>query len=304
MARYEGDFKGYAPALELDMRRDPEGGPVVPCKARWRGAQPRSQKDLIVLVHGFNNNRHQAQEAYSGFRELQKGLLDPASGARFEDMLGDAFWPGDANYAGPLDLVDFLVYPATIDRAKRTAVVLSEHLRQRLDVLNLYFVGHSMGCRVVLETIARLRADPTFQIPIRKVCLLAAAVPTFAVFPGGSLERAFVAADQVQVLHSKDDIVLSGAFPTGQTLAGDGFFPTAIGRHGEVPCSPGRVTVQSVEGAGHSDYWGWTSSMPSAKAAGFIGRFLGVAAMGRVLPEVVLPSRGAPRERDREERVV
>ncbi|GLS94100.1 alpha/beta hydrolase [Piscinibacter gummiphilus] len=303
MSRYEGDFDGYAAGLRLDMRRDPEGGPVVPCTAEWQNGQPRSQHDLVVLIHGFNNNRCEAQQAYSGFRELQKGLLDLESGERFEAMLADAFWPGDANYAGPLDLVDFLVYPATIAGAKRTADALSAYLLRRTDVLNLCFVGHSMGCRVVLETIMRLKADPKFQTPIRKVCLLAAAVPTFTVFPGGTLESAFTAAEQVAVLHSKDDIVLSGAFPLGQTLAGDGFFPTAIGRHGDVPCSPGRVMSQPVEGAGHSDYWGWRSTVASAKAAGFISGFLDIMSSARVLQEIALPqstgvcSRMAPERR-------
>jgi pimeloyl-ACP methyl ester carboxylesterase len=251
----------------------------------------------VVLIHGFNNNRYEAQQAYSAFRELQKALLDQGSGARFEEMLGDAFWPGDANYAGPLDLVDFLVYPATVAAAKLTADKLSAYLLSRKDVLNLYFVGHSMGCRVVLETIVRLQANPRFQIPIRKVCLLAAAVPTFAVCPGGDLERAFMAADQIEVLHSKDDVVLSYAFPAGQTLAGDGFFPKAVGLHGDVPRSPGRVMIQSVDGAGHSDYWGWKNSVASATAASYISEFLGVGAMSRTLAESTVSSRAgvAPR---------
>jgi pimeloyl-ACP methyl ester carboxylesterase len=289
MSRYKGDFDGYAAGLRLDMRRDPEGGSVVPCRALWQNDQPRSQHDLVVLIHGFNNNRYEAQQAYSGFRDLQKGLLDQEAGERLEAMLADAFWPGDANYAGPLDLVDFLVYPATIADAKRTADSLSAYLLQRTDVLNLSFVGHSMGCRVVLETIARLMAAPKFQTPIRKVCLLAAAVPTFALFPGGALERAFMAAEQLEVLHSRDDVVLSVAFPLGQTLAGEGFFPSAIGRYGDVPHCPGRVVTQPVEGAGHSDYWGWRSSVASAKAAGLISSFLDIASAARMLRESTLP---------------
>src|SRR5689334_17683522 len=104
------------------MRQDDEGGPVRShCDARWRAGQSRPQADLLVLVHGFNNNRREAQDAYLGFRALQKQRLDPAYVGGFEDMLGDGFWPGDADFAGPLDLVDFLVYPATIGQARRAA---------------------------------------------------------------------------------------------------------------------------------------------------------------------------------------
>lgn len=286
MSRYVKDHPGYRAGLELDMRQHPEGGQVqAPCQSNWAHRQPRRQTDLIVLVHGFNNNRCEAQEAYVGFRGRQRGLLARQDGQRLEDMLGDAFWPGDADFAGPLDMVDFLVYPATIQTARETAAVLRDYLLTRNDVLNLHLVGHSMGCRVILETIRLLlEADPGIQARLRKVCLMAAAVPTLAAFPGGALEAAFRAADQVLVLHSSADTVLHFAFPPGQTLAGDGFFPTAIGRHGDVPAHPGHVDVKPVEGAKHSDYWGWTATNPSGFAARFVAEFLGIAGMPRELP--------------------
>jgi pimeloyl-ACP methyl ester carboxylesterase len=298
MSRYKGEFAGYAPGLTLSMREAPEGGPVVACVGKWGNEQTRSQNELLVLVHGFNNNQYEAQQAYSGFRDLQKELVNRGTGARLEDLLGDAFWPGDANWAGPLDWLDFLVYPATIAGAKDTADRLCAYLLQRRDLLELSFVGHSMGCRVVLETIARLKSDASFQIPIKKVCLMAAAVPTFAVCPGGTLEPAFSAAEEVKVLHSRDDNVLSYAFPAGQTLAGDGFLPQAVGLHGNVPRS-GRVSVQSVDGAGHSDYWGWKNSMASAKAASFIGNFLNLETSERVIPAASAAPPVAAANRDR-----
>ena len=294
MSRYKREFAGYAPGLSLSMRQDPEGGPVVACVGKWRNEQARTQNELLILIHGFNNNQYEAQQAYSGFRDLQRELVSIGTAARLEDLLGDAFWPGDAKWAGPLDWLDFLVYPATIAGAKETAERLCAYLLQRRDVLELSFVGHSMGCRVVLETIARLRAEPGFQIPIKKVCLMAAAVPTFAVCPGGALEPAFSAAEEVKVLHSRDDMVLSYAFPAGQTLAGDGFLPQAVGLHGHVPRS-GRVSVQSVDGAGHSDYWGWQNSMASVKAATYISQFLDLEASAREIPVMTAaPPVGTP----------
>ncbi|WP_157275341.1 alpha/beta hydrolase [Pelomonas sp. Root1444] len=282
----------------LDMRQQPEGGDVRrPCGVVWSNGIGQTQRDLLVLVHGFNNNRFEAQQAYAGFRSRQKGLLDPGAGERLESVLGDAFWPGDASFAGPLDIVDFLIYPATIETAQQAAAVLSAYILGLRDVLNLSFIGHSMGCRVILETIRLLVDTADFKTPIRKVSLLAAAVPTFAVLPGGRLAAAFQAPAQVQVLHSKADLVLAGAFPIGQTVAGDGFLPSAIGRHGDVPASPGRVEVRPVDGAGHSDYWGWRDNRPSAAAAGLIhdfmsfGEYKRTVAPGRMMERVVQEER-------------
>jgi len=285
VSRFEGDNPQYAATLVLSMRTQPEGGSVrAPCQPTWAHQHAESQTDLIVLVHGFNNNEGQAQDAYVGFRQRQKAMLGEL-GDRLEAMLGDAFWPGDADWPGPLDTVDFLVYPATISRAVDTAAALSDYLLTRQDVLNLYFIGHSMGCRVVLETIRLLRANASFTTPIRKVCLMAAAVPTGKVFPGGELEDAFLAPEHVRVLYSPDDPVLHFAFPIGQTAGGDGFFPTAIGRCGDVPLSPGHVDRSLVSGAGHSDYWGWKDDAPSALSAEMLHEFLGIGAQVQMVRE-------------------
>lgn len=293
MARYERDHPGYRAGLQLNLRERPEGGAVrSPCEPRWTPAQARPQPELLVLVHGFNNHRAEAQEAYAAFRMRQRPPEAAAAG-RFEALLADVFWPGDADYAGASDLLDFLVYPATIPTARQVAVELCNYLRSRTDVLQLSFVGHSMGCRVVLETIRLLRAAG-HAVPIRRLCLMAAAVRTTAVLPGGELEPALRAADQVLVLHSAADLVLSVAFPLGQTLAGDGFMPEAVGLHGAVARTPGRVDARPVEGAAHGDYWGRTPTAASAQAAAALQGFLGIGEAGRELPTRALAQRPAP----------
>ena len=294
MSRFTSEVPGYDPALELSMRTDDEGGDVrSPCAPTWQNGQPLSQPDLVVLVHGYNNHRGEAEDAYLAFRERQHGLLGEWAG-RLDPLLGDAFWPGDAKWPGPLDAVDFLFYPATIGRARQTADVLSDYLLGRRDVLNLYFVGHSMGCRVVLETIAALLAkqpDAQLRPPIRKVCLMAAAVPTTHVLPGGDLAAALQAAEHVQVLFSPDDLVLHYAFPIGQTAAGDGFFPTAVGRYGDVPLSPAHVERSWVPGADHGDYWGRRTNDASAESARCVHEFLGIGPQVQSLRAAPSPPR-------------
>jgi pimeloyl-ACP methyl ester carboxylesterase len=298
MSRFHGPNKEYSATLQLSARQRDEGGDVQnPFNVIWKGNQPITQLDLVVLIHGFNNHVEEAQTAYLGFRRRQSGFLSEGDAERLELMLGDVFWPGDADW-GLVDILDALYYPKTIAKARATAGILADYLVTRTDVHNLSFIGHSMGCRVVLETIKELKArnHPT---PIRKVCLMAAAVPTYFVFPpDGSLDAALHAADQSRMLFSPDDGVLAWAFGPGQTLAGEGFFPTAIGRYGDVPLSPGKVDRIHIQNAGHSDYWGHKDDAPSGASATELSKFL---AIGRQLQTVRAtpppPQREGPRPR-------
>jgi pimeloyl-ACP methyl ester carboxylesterase len=257
--------------LCLSLRTEFEGGDLRrPGLPRWKSLAV-SQPDLIVLVHGFNNNQEEAEVAYLGFRDRQGELLQ-ASAARFEDTLADVFWPGDADW-GMFDVLDFLVYPRTIQTAKDAAPLLADYIQQRTDVLNLYFIGHSMGCRVVLETI-RVLKERGYPIPIRKVCLMAAAVPTHEVCPGGRLSQALEAPESLRVLYSPADTVLRFAFPLGESAGGDGILPVAVGRYGDVPMSPGKIDRDWIPNAGHSDYWGWNNSAESKVAAEEVANFL------------------------------
>ncbi|MEX8520965.1 MAG: alpha/beta hydrolase [Leptothrix sp. (in: b-proteobacteria)] len=232
----------YSPCLVLSAREHDEGGGVRTQVAVSGRASGLPCTELLVLVHGFNNHVREAQEDYRWFRYGQEAMLGRGDRDRLEERLGDFFWPGDAKWPGLLDYVDFLVYPAAVGNSMATAQRLADYLRQRTDAFVLHFVGHSLGCRVILETIRLLRArggGPT----IGKVCLMAAAVPTSKVVNGGDLFDAITAPSHLRVLYSPDDMVLEFVFGPGQTISGqgEGFFPTAVGRYGDIPLSPGHL---------------------------------------------------------------
>lgn len=266
----------YDPLLRIDQRRDDEGGavrtPALPC---WRAppGTEQQQRELVVLVHGFNNDRAEAAEAYAGLRQQQRALLGDVHFAAFDAALGDQFWPGDADW-GLFDFADFLVYPQAVGVARDgVAVPLADYLRTRHDVQVLHFLAHSLGCRVVLEALADLAAHGGGP-PVGKVCLMAAAVPVAMLCPGGRLERALAQAREVLVLYSPDDPVLAAAFPPGQTLAGkgEGFFPEAVGHAGSVPAL---VRREQIVGAGHGHYWGHDDKPAARQAAEAVRAFLG-----------------------------
>ncbi|WP_418317237.1 alpha/beta hydrolase [Piscinibacter sakaiensis] len=284
---------GYQPVLRIDMRQQPEGGaPRIPAVEHWTADRPLRQSELLVLVHGYNNHLQEASEAYAATRRRQRARLPTdALQAAFDRLLGDSFWPGDADWAGLIDKLDFLFYSSAVGVARAVGAALAAHLRGRGDVLVVHFLAHSLGCRVVLECIRQLQQEGGPSIG--KVCLMAAAVPTYMTCPGGGLYGALTAPQALRILFSPADPVLGGAFPPGQTLAGEGLLPIAVGLHGDIPISPGAVDRDHIPGARHGDYWGAADNLASSFSEQSIAdffRFDGIA-------ERKLGSRPAPAAR-------
>jgi Alpha/beta hydrolase of unknown function (DUF900) len=265
---------GYDPVLRLNLRQNDEGGNVLPVAAeQWRNLRKVPQRELLLLIHGFNNHRGQAEQSYSELRKRQLSMSEDKSvSAKFSEELGDIFWPGDAEWAGPADYLDFLVYPAAVHVALDIVPKIGDYLRQRADTILVHFLAHSVGCRIVMEVIDNLSKHGGPKVG--NVCLMAAAIPTFMAVPGGRLETAFGVPQNLRVLYSPDDLVLSVAFPAGQTLAGkgEGVFPSAIGLTGDVPGLGSNSRVH-IEGAGHGDYWGVENDKPTEFSAKSISEF-------------------------------
>jgi len=300
MARYvAAPTPGYDPLLRISLRAAPEGGAALPTPSlEWRSA-PIAQRELLVLIHGYNNHLGEAEAAYAGMRARQAALLsDSAWQPLLDDLFGDVFWPGDARWAGALDKLDFFFYAQAVGVARDVAPKIGAYLRQRSDVLVVHFLAHSLGCRVALEVIADLLANggPAFG----RACLMAAAVPTFKMLPGGTLFAALTAPDYLRILYSPADWVLGVTFPPGQMLAGfgEGAWPSAVGHQGDIPLSPGRVDREHVPGARHGDYWGQARNQPSWLCAESVSEFFRFDRLApRPLKERPLPPRRPPPER-------
>jgi pimeloyl-ACP methyl ester carboxylesterase len=270
--------EGYAPGLVYNLREKPEGG-----KLRRPGelkGQPDAltRRECLVLVHGYNNHQGEAAEAYIGFRNRQSAIFEDVDRERLEKRLGDAFWPGDAKWIGPLDWLDFMFYPFAVGVARQAAPLLAELLQRMPNLERVDFLAHSLGCRLTLETLALLRQRG--YPAIGRVCLMAAAVPCDMLEPGGRFETMLWdlqgAGVEIRVLYSKIDPVLQFAFPPGQTLAGEPSM-RALGRYGPPPDMPGHgatVSEHRVYNAGHSDYWGHRDNPAMEDATRDAGVFL------------------------------
>ena len=292
----------YNPRLVLQLRKDPEGGDLLPSVVAIEAVAVNA-RELLILVHGFNNHQGEARAAYQAFRVRARRLAGRARIGPLEDQLADAYWPGDAKWPGIADRLDAVVYPRAVATARDAGPKLAAYLATKPGLLIVHFVSHSLGGRVVLETIERLRGRGGPRIG--KVCLMAAAVPTYMLFPGGALHDAAAEPAFLRVLFSESDLALRATFGVGQTFAGEGVLPQAVGLRGDIPISPGRMERERIAGAGHGDYWGGQDNLATKRSgeavAGFFG-FEAVATRGlssRPLPpKTEVPSRALSSRRE------
>jgi len=257
---------------ELTLRERRAGGPVRDSVSELTPPFPQGRRRVVLLVHGYNSTEGAARASYDEFVG-DLATLGPGARALLADI-GRLYWPGDADL-GP---VSFLSYPAEIAPARDSAQKLADYLRTLVGPggtpTELCFVCHSLGNRVLLELLDRLAAAPAPFGHVAVVVLMAAAVPVDMVADGGTLLAGATLAGTSLALYSRDDKVLHWAFPLGETAAGEGFFPTAVGRFGQ---PPGVWTErQELAGDDHGDYWG------DPRAAVGVARLLGVAVPRRV----------------------
>ena len=277
----------YAPLLQFYLRAKPEGGKLLDPGNLQALPDAKARRECLVLVHGFNNTDSDAAEAYFGFRARQKEIFGTPDVATFEQRFGDTYWPGDADWWSFFDKVDFLIYPNAVHTAVKAAKELADLLWEMPNLQRVDFIAHSLGCRVVLETLLFLR---TRTLPmVGRLVLMAAAVPSEMLERNGRfydlLTELAAEGTDILVLHSKQDPVLHYAFPPGQSLAGGKeASDRALGRFGPSPGMPGfqsTLTEREIAGAVHGDYWGPSNTSPSRVATEDAGRFLSLGDIGR-----------------------
>jgi len=268
-------------AIVLSVRTAPVGGDVADrVSVGGGGAFPHPTR-VTLLVHGYNDPQQDALASYAAF--LAHSGLD---GALAAGQVCEFVWPGDKRW-GPMSAA---AYPFEIGRARESAARLYDFLKGVQTAngwpLEVQLVCHSLGNRLLLELLARWLDDGSpAGLRFSACSLMAAAVPVPRVEEGGALGAAAAAPGKTLVLHSSSDAVLHWAFPPGETAAGEGFFPQAVGRAGE-PAARWSERAP-MAGYGHGDYWVGAESAKSVLA------FLG-GAPERTLSEAAIPEHELP----------
>ncbi|HVZ78780.1 MAG TPA: alpha/beta hydrolase [Gemmatimonadaceae bacterium] len=249
------------------------GGAVVPV----HGDLGAATSAVVLLVHGYANSANAARESWTAFLQ---GIADETVGGWQPRVVG-VQWPGDE----PLPVLNQASYPSKIGVARESAACVAEWLRSANGPggapMTISIVAHSLGCRLAVELLERIADDPgAYNVVVDRVVLMAGAVPTVRVDAGHELRDGAEFPHGTCALFSEGDDVLRIAFPIGETAGGDGFFPTAVGRHGG-PGSTWTAAQQMAHSAGglygHSDYW------PGREAARAAAAFLRLVVLAQPL---------------------
>jgi pimeloyl-ACP methyl ester carboxylesterase len=156
-------------------------------------------KDVLIGTHGFNVNRQQGIDCLSNWESLL--VPQPFSGA-FVGVL----WPGDS------ESLHALSYPVEPRNATGAGNMIATFVDSYFgNAASISLVSHSLGARVVLQTISQMRR------PVRRTILMAGAIGDDCLT--GEFAGVPAKVDKISVLASKEDEVLRWAFPIGDLAA-------------------------------------------------------------------------------------
>jgi hypothetical protein len=178
-------------------------------------------RDVLLGTHGFNVNR---ADGISNLSHWNEWLRLGANG-----FFVGVLWPGDARWIPVID------YPIEGNEAIKSGQLLAEYLAANFTGANsLSFASHSLGARMVLETIQNL----SNSFKLRTVTMMAAAIDDTCL--SNEYKDAASRMDKISVLASSCDEVLQWAFPVGNPVAGfvtrgDPYWHGALGRYGPNP---------------------------------------------------------------------
>jgi len=216
---------------ELRIDKDRHGLPTVFTEP---GREPDWSRPVCLLLHGYNVNAQTANTSYTqlfGTIRRQAGL--PPFLQKRSWLVS---WPAYASWGLGRGKTIFspLTYPLQIPSAVDAADALKRYIdRSNADGVEITLLAHSLGCRVALELLDRYASSPggtASQFPL--VVLMAAAIPTYFFEDRERLWRGALLPRQTMVLFSGRDSILTGPFRVGQTIAGEGMFPKAVGATG------------------------------------------------------------------------
>ena len=239
----------------LSLRINNTGGPVVPGRlvveaglGTYESLQVEAK--ITVLVHGFN------VKLAAGKAGLLK-LADMLASAGTDGIVA-VLWPGD-HWLGPLSY-SFEGRDAD-DSAFELARYLDDTLRPDAEIS---FVGHSLGCRVIMEATKRLNA---LGREVNQVCLMAPAIDDDSLSGPNEYLQETNGVLRVAAMSSRKDRVLKFTYPAGDLLQAFLFWREsgdyALGYHGPrrhkksgtgVPANVLDLRIANSMHVNHSDY--------------------------------------------------
>jgi hypothetical protein len=220
----------------LDLRAQSFGGGVARDVAVYDQDTPNQlaalqaairNHDVLFVTHGFNVNRDDGRRSL-GFWESWQSLPDSA-------VYVAVLWPGDSAWIPAID------YPIEGNEAISSGNLLADFiLANLLGAASFSFASHSLGARVVLQTIRGIKATTK----TRRLIMMAGAIDDTCL--EDEYADAAQAVEKISVLSSWNDDVLEFAFPLGNFAAGlvtrdSPYWHAALGRDGPQSTLGGKV---------------------------------------------------------------
>ena len=264
-------------------------------------------RHVCFLVHGFNVDR---DRGYTGFgaaaQEMGRSgalpLLGPPDGPQQLTVPGvevvvPVLWSGD--WYLPIN------YPFLLPDVRLTGKYFAQLIASSAtQMVRVSFVTHSMGARVVLETVQQTlaaaktsgRRTPTFDTAI-----FTAAATSDEVLDDPDYADAVDAIERFVVVSSRADTVLSGAFPLGNAVEqalwpNDPGADDALGRYGP-RLKPGSKALGKTEwyeippnvGQDHGDYFPWPWSAVPPYPNGWSDKRVSIGKLSQALLDAQTP---------------
>lgn len=191
----------------LNTRSLPVGGGVGPLTVldEANAVHPASDvmsavrgHDVLMVTHGFNVSQLDGLQKLSDWAKLLNIGRTVCVGI---------LWPGDARWIHVVD------YPVEGNEAMTAGDEVAAFINTSFSgALSLSFVSHSLGARMVMQTITGLSRS------VRRLLLMAGAIDNTCL----SSEYATAASkvQSISILASRSDEVLKWAFPTGNFVSG------------------------------------------------------------------------------------
>jgi hypothetical protein len=234
-----------------------QSGPSAPTNgalaAGSAGSEARLARStaLTLITHGYNVGGASGDSCLNQF----VNILPEDSSMDY----GIVLWPGDVPWNGFVSKISF---PAKLKTAEESARKLANFLWARIHLRHdcaINFVSHSLGARVVLESIRQLKVRGYSNL--QHVCLMAAAVEDTVL--EDEYSDAAAAVKSIGVLSSQHDNVLKVLFPIGHLAAHfphwPGDIPHALGFSGPRTRALSYVALKpfpipDTRDADHGDY--------------------------------------------------
>ncbi len=176
-----------------------------------------SDKRILVLVHGYNNEHDKMCRAYYTIEKNVAKYIKNQYGI----VIGYS-WPG-----GEHRLSWWLAKYNADKTAKRLKILIksiSEVLKSSPNI-QLDVISHSLGARVILEMLKQLSKENLGWQPVRNYFCMAAAVDNEVLEPSEKFHASTSQINNIYIFHSKHDKVLRSAYKLSK-------FDRALGVYG------------------------------------------------------------------------